>query len=102
MKINKSNITINELATRIDKTQSIVEQLAIEMRNGFKESKMTTDQLTVEMREGFKKVNESVEDLARMTDREFKVVHGKIGEVKTVIGEHGSRIRRIEHKLQLA
>ncbi|MEK7609567.1 MAG: hypothetical protein AAB470_00405 [Patescibacteria group bacterium] len=63
---------------------------------------ITINELAVEMRGGFKKVNESVEDLAKMTAREFRIVHDEIGEVKTVIREHGSRIRRTEHKLQLA
>lgn len=77
----QKDITINELAARID-TQF--------------------DTLRSDMNSGFKDVNESIDHLAQITAKEFKIVHTELGEVKTIIREHGARIRRVEQKLQLA
>ncbi len=113
---NQPNITINELAVRIDKNLILTSDLATEMRKGF-------DKLD-------KKIDDSVGELARSVASGFKEVDVRFTEMRDeiatkattesiehledklanrvdilenlIVKDHGTRLRRIERKLQFA
>ncbi len=94
--------------------QITTNELVVEMRNSFKEFKMITDKLAMEMRKGFNdthtkmsngfkgledKIVASIDELAEATAHGFKDVDIQFAEIRR---DHGTRIRRVERKLQLA
>lgn len=82
---------------------------------------ITINELAQEMRKGFvkldKRIEDSVDELARSVASGFKEVDIRFSEIKedihnveyridnlerTIIKDHGTRLRRVERKLQLA
>lgn len=120
---NKIDVTTSDLALRIDKTQNTVEQLAIEMRKGFSKIGNKLEDIHI-------KIEKSVDDLAtsvasgfKESDMQFAESRKELGTKATVdqiehledklvnrvdmlegliVKDHGTRIRRVERKLQLA
>ena len=91
-----------------NKQDTTLNDLALEMRNGFKEVNNTIDDLAGMVARGFKSVDVQLVDVrkelaTKATKEDVQNVEYRIDNLENlIVKEHGTRIRRIERKLQIA
>ncbi len=83
-----------------------VNELAIEMRSGFKEIHTTIDDLAGMVARGFKEVDTNLalvrKDIAEVKEDVAHIEYRIDTLEKSILKDHDTRIRRVERKLQLA